>query len=174
MPKSNKFRHPTTNGLYTTVLFIENRFAANQEKINLERALYTLQPYDKELRGKVYKSLKRLYLETNDPTGYILATDYLDGWDHLLKLKASVLREQWPQWEDEMEIRLKSLAIMTLIVKAESGDAVSAKFLATKGWDKRKAGAPSKDERTRQLKINRGIEADIRADAKRIAPFIPD
>jgi len=172
--KQNKFRHPVTNGLYTTVLFIENRYAGStkeagcQKEKNLKIALYTYQPFDKEVEGKVYPSLRRLYLETEDPTGYTLAIEYLDGWEHLQRLKASVLRELWPVWEDEMEIRLKSKGLKTIVEKAAGGHADCAKFLTTKGWDKRIAGAPSKEERERQLKIDDSVAAEVKADAKRV------
>ena len=172
--KQNKFRHPVNNGLYTTVLFVENRFAGStkeagsQKDVNLARALYTLTPYDKVVEGKTYKSLKRLFLETNDPTGYTLATMYLDGWEHLQRLQAGVLKDLWPVWEDEMEVKLKSAGLRTVFEKASEGNVDCAKFLTNKGWVKRKAGAPTKDEKARQLKIDQSIEKEMAEDAVRL------
>lgn len=71
--KPDKTKMKDTQGRpLTQSLFLEPNY-------NVDYAYYTMDDDDKNFKGKVYPSLKRLYLEMEDPTEYEFATTYLLG-----------------------------------------------------------------------------------------------
>jgi hypothetical protein len=111
-----------------------------------EDALFTLKGYDHEYGGKVYPSLKKLFLEASDPTEYKFATTYLADWDHWQKICANkVLALHVEKWRYELELKLRAEGVERVLKSARSkGNWLAAKFLAEKGWETRAAGRPSK------------------------------
>ena len=150
-------------GRYKTLsLFLESTYDKD--------ALFTLKDYDHEYHGKVYPSLKKLFLETGDPTEYIFATKYLAGWEHWQKICANKsLAIHVDKWRYELELKLRSEGIQWVIKSARSKQNwLAAKFLAEKGWDTRIAGRPSKEEVDRELKIQASIDSEYADDIDRI------
>jgi hypothetical protein len=76
-------------------------------------------------------------------------------------------------WRDELEIKLVSEGIKKMISHAaDPKGQTAAKWLADKGWgEKRKAGAPSKEERARELKIKEHISNELEEDFERMKEF---
>jgi hypothetical protein len=97
---------------------------------------------------------KKQYLDCRDITGYEYSTKYLGGWQHWLQLKSSpILSPILDQWEDELEIMLRSEAIKKIQELSLSDKGYqAAKYLADKGWAIREAGRPSKEEIARNIK----------------------
>jgi hypothetical protein len=125
---------------------------------------YTLK--DDDYAG--YPSLRRLYLETNDPTEYEFACKYLAGWKHWEMLSESAWFKPYvTRWRKELDLRLKSKALVKImeIADKEGKEAFNAnKFILSWKSDTNKVGRPSKNEiidRTEELKA-------IAADAKRL------
>jgi hypothetical protein len=112
----------------TQALFLEVNY-------NPESAVYTRKDYDHEYKGKVYPSLKRLYL----------------------------------QMEDVVEYEFANTAVADIIsMTAEEKSFQAAKWLADKGWDKRRAGRPSKDEVEQEKKMQASLEEEYGSDVKRL------
>lgn len=117
-------------------------------------AQYTLKPYDSEFGGVLYPSLRRLYVELEDPTEYLFAETYLDGWTHWKKVSsASFFQEYLKDWREELEIRLRAKALVRIKGRAEqvgSKDGLAAdKILLSGGWrpnDKSDVGRPTKEK----------------------------
>lgn len=116
-------------------------------------AQYSLKTYDASFEGVLYPSLRRLYVELEDPTEYLFAETYLDGWDHWKKLSsASFFQDYLKEWREELEIRLKAKALLRIKLKAEgnSKDALSAdKILLSGGWkpsEGNSVGRPTKEK----------------------------
>lgn len=150
-------------GRYKTLsLFLESTYDKG--------ALFTLKDYDHEYHGRTYPSLKKLFLETSDPTEYIFATKHLAGWDHWQKICANkVLAQHVNKWRYELELKLRSEGIQWVIKSARSKQNwLAAKFLAEKGWETRIAGRPSKEEVERELKIQADIDNEYSDDLERI------
>jgi len=133
---------------YTKSLFFETNVG------DRDCVIYTLKNED----YKGYKSLKRLYFETRDITGYTLANKYLGGWDHFLKLREiDWFNSYWDKWEKEFEVMLRAESLVRLLDESKNKDSKNYvdlnKFMLQKGWvppeDRKpvkKRGAPSKAE----------------------------
>jgi hypothetical protein len=76
------------------------------------------------------------------------------------------------EWQEELEVKLRAEAIRTVVADSgsESRSSVSsAKWLSDKGWvEKRKAGAPSKKEKEREMKVQSKIKSELDEDYARI------
>lgn len=117
-------------------------------------AQYTLKTYDSTFEGVFYPSLRRLYVELEDPTEYLFAQTYLDGWDHWKKLSsASFFQDHLREWREELDVRLRAKALVRIRKRAEesSKDGLSAdKILLQGGWklpeEKSTVGRPTKEK----------------------------
>lgn len=153
-------------GAYRTQsLFIET----NKSKLE---PLLTLKEIDWEYKGKLYPSLKRIYMELSDPTEYAVAMEVFGSWPMWVKLTENKLIGKYIQeWREELEIKLRSEGIKALAETARtegSKGTTAAKYLAEKGWVKRKAGAPSKEEVERERKVAAGINDEVADDLARL------
>lgn len=134
-----------------------------------EQAIYTLKDNDYFYEGKWYPSLKRLYLETEDPTEYDFATAYLLNWKHWQRLcENKVIRKHIDDWRDELEVKLRSKGVRQVMVSALAGNYQAAKFLADRGWDTRGAGRPTKAEVERERKIQADVADEFKSDVIRL------
>lgn len=137
---------------------------------NTEFAVYTQKDEDYEYRGKVYPSLKRLYLEHEDPVEYDFACTYLLGWEQWQRICANkVFTKMVKQWRMELELKLRSQAVMDIrdLSSGEKGFQ-AAKWLADRGWDKRTAGRPSNADIERETKMQANIAEEYNADVVRL------
>ncbi len=142
---------------------------------NVQYAIFTLNDEDKEYEGRNYPSLKKLYLESEDPTEYKFAKKYLLGWKHWRRLNDNaILRTHFDEWREELEVAMRSEAINSIIdmTTSDQGNFQAAKWLADRGWDKRGAGRPSKAEIEREKRIEARIGDELGADIVRMQDFI--
>lgn len=154
----------TANGIpLTQGLFLEIGYK--------DYAVFTTKDEDYEYNGKLYPSLKRLYLEMEDVGEYEFATTYLLGWNHWQRLCANKeVMKHVEEWRTELELRLRSKAIKSIIAKTQFEKGINAaKWLAEKGWDKRKAGRPTKEEVQREAKVQADLNKMFEDDLKRIS-----
>lgn len=165
----NKFRPPA--GIrYTRGLFYETTLA------DKTTVLYTLKEQDHEVDGVIYPSLRRLYLEANDPTEYSFAITHLDGIDHWNELLACKWFKPYiEKWRRELELKIKSEALLRLRDMAAKGGRESFqinKFLVEKGWEPKdgqtKRGRPTKDEVNQEAQRIAEERSRIEKDAERL------
>lgn len=132
-------------------------------------AVYSLMDEDRVEGDITYPSLKKLYLESMDPTGYTFAKTHLLGWKHWLKIKANkkLYENHIVDWEDEMEVFVRSDSITSIMAQADNSFP-AAKFLSEKGWDKR-VGRPTKDDMEREDKIVERIGDEFDEDVQRMS-----
>lgn len=133
-------------------------------------AVYTFKDEDYEYEGKIYPSIKRLYLEHEDPHEYDFACTYFLGWNHWLRLcENKIIRKEVDSWREELEIKLRSQAVKGLIDLAVVSESFqSLKYLSEAGWKEKRAGRPSKAEKERQNKVNKRVEEEFSADIVRL------
>src|SRR5690606_19789684 len=137
---------------------------------NTDFAVYTWADEDKLYKGTVYPSLKRLFLEEEDPTEYRFSKKYLLGWSHWQRLNANkALRIHFDDWRDELEIYIRSQGLRSIIDMSED-NFQAAKYLAEKGWEKNRVGRPSKQEFEREKRINSGL-TDFLGDVERLKQY---
>jgi hypothetical protein len=98
---------------------------------------------------------RALYVDCNDPTGYQFANLYLGGYKHWLALKESqALAHHILQWEDELEVKLRSEALVRIHTHSKGKDGYQAsKYLAEAGWSKQGVGRPSKAQIEKEAKL---------------------
>lgn len=136
-------------------------------------AVYTLKPYDHEYKGKIYYSLKKIYLEMEDPTEYLFATTYLAGWNHWKRIcnnKAFV--EFIEEWREELELKLRAKGFKQVLEAAQEDGNLgynASKFLVDKGWKEGKGrGRPTKAEKEKQRKQDQQLVGSFEEDLKRL------
>lgn len=137
---------------------------------NVQYAVFTFNDEDKTYNGKIYPSLKKLFLECEDPTEYKFARKYLLGWNHWKRLNENkMLKDEFEQWREELEIAIRADAVMSIRdMTAEGTNFQAAKWLADRGWDKRGAGRPSKSELDREKRIQSRIGDELMDDINRM------
>lgn len=134
-----------------------------------DEAYFTLKEDDYVYEGRTYPSLKRLYLEVQDPTEYKFATEHLMGWKHWQRMcENKVIRRHIDEWREELEVKLRCQAIGDAINLAKSGQFQAAKWVADRGWATRGAGRPSKAEIERSKRIEERIDDEYSGDVVRM------
>lgn len=150
----------------TQSLFLETSYA------DPEYAQYTLKPRDHVYKGKTLPSIKRLFLEMEDPTEYMFAQKYFLDWDHWQQIKKNKLIAQHMKgWQEELEIRCRALGVRSMFDLALDGEKPNyqaAQFLAKGGWSDRPAGRPSKEAVERETKIQARIKEEFGDDLMRL------
>lgn len=156
----------SNNNPMTQSLFLEIGYS--------DYAVYTLKDYDHTYNGVIYPSIKKLYLQEEDPTEYLFATKYFLGWNHWMRIcDNKVLNRYIVQWRDELEIKLRAMGVRALrdMSQTENGNFQAAKFLADRGWDKNKVGRPSKAEIEKRKAIGQRVDDEFNADIRRLEDY---
>lgn len=134
-----------------------------------DAALYTLKDVDHIYEGKVFPSLKRLYLLTSDPTEYQFAKQYLLGWKHWMRIcENKLIKPHILEWREELEIKIRSEGVAEIMAAAHGGSWQASKWLADRGWENRGAGRPSEEEKEKNSKIAERINNEYTADIVRM------
>lgn len=157
-----------TNGKpLTRSLFVE-------EAQGFTGAMFTLKDRNHEKDGKLYYSLKNIYLSYDHVPGYEyeFAKDVFGSWDHWQYLcsAAEKVREHVESWRDEQAIKLQARALQAMLKTAMfegSKGTPAARYLADKGWQV-KRGRPSKDEVEREKKLAAGVDREVKEDLERL------
>ena len=68
-----------------------------------------------------------------------------------------------------MELKLRSKAIKSILKKTNAEQGINAaKWIAEKGWDKRKAGRPTKEDIQKETRIQADLDRQFQEDLKRL------
>lgn len=134
-----------------------------------DKAVYTLKDEDHFYEGKTYPSLKRLYLEMEDVVEYEFSKEHLLGWQHWQRLNRNkALSKHFEEWREELELQIRSNAVQGIIDMTASDNFQASKWLADRGWDKKAAGRPSKQEKLKEDRMNKRLEEEFNADVIRL------
>lgn len=149
----NPFRDSIGN-FRTQSLFLETNVTDNA-------SLFTLKDDDYEKDGQTYPSLKRIYLSYDDPTEWQFVEEVFGNWRHWERICGNqVLLKYITQWRNELEIKLRSKGIRSVIGLSKDKES-AAKWLAEGKWNPAGRGRPSKDEVERQKRVASGIEQEL-------------
>ena len=128
---------------------------------------------DREYKGVVYPSLKKLYLLESDPTEYRFANTHLYSWGHWQRICANKrLAEEVVAWREELELKLRAEAVEAMRAKAATGDTAAAKWISDKGWEGVKHGRPSKAEIARNKAKEAQMQKEDADDVSRVIHLI--
>ena len=134
-----------------------------------DEAIFTLKDQDYEYEGRKLISLKRLYLEMDDPTEYNFATTHLMGWRHWQRMcENKAIRAYINEWRDELEVKLRCRAVGDAINAARTGNFQAAKWVADRGWATRGAGRPSKADVNHEKSVQAQIDNEYKGDVIRL------
>lgn len=153
----------------TTTLFYETSKGKKFDNpvFTLDRAFDLCYAPTEKYPEFYYWSLRRLYLEAEDPHEYQFATNIFGSWDHWQKLtQSSFFTPYIEAWREELSIKLASKGVLGLLNKASDGDVAANKFLASKEWHKihQKLEAKTKDKK---------VDTEVAADLERIRAAVP-
>lgn len=142
--------------------------------INTDNVLYTLRRDDREaeIKGEtiLLPSIRRLYLETMDPTEYEFANKYFEDYEHWEMVSNSpFLKDHVESWRRELRVKIRSEAYRQLSTEAFLGGKNS--FQACKYlFENTTPSKPTKAEQKAQEEIESLAENDkqIMADFHRL------
>lgn len=139
--------------------------------------IFTTKEFDITKDGVVRKSFIRLFVETNDPTGYTFSQNYLGGFKHWEELcKCSWFKPILEKALSEIELKHKAMAIANIYQEALTGKnkLQASKTLLEMGYvendngRKGKVGRPSKEKIKQEAQKLLQDSKDIDEDYKRI------
>lgn len=120
-----------------------------------------------------YPSLKQIYMSYSHAPGleYEFALDVFGSWECWDRLTRSMVKDVIQQWRDELTIKLKADALKKMMIaslEASGSGVAAARYLADEGYTIKKVGRMTKEEKTRQLKLDAGIREDLASDMERL------
>ena len=151
---------------YTKAMFYEMTLA------DKSTVLYTLK--DSDHQG--YPSLRRLYLECDDPTEYEFITKYLESQAHFEDLcRCEWFKPHISRWRKESELKLKSEALARIRQAAKAGGKevlALNRYLCEKGWEPKEGqtrkGRPTKAQILQQANDIATANASVSDDFERL------
>jgi len=109
------------------------------------------------------------FIECGDPTGVVFADKWLGSYMQWVEIKScKALAKHIREWEEELEARIRSGALLNIYDQAGDGHFQASKFLMDRGWEKRKAGKPSKAEVERETRVQAKVKEGWSNDISRI------
>lgn len=157
---------------HTKGLFYEMSLPEDRESMGTS---WTLKEDDHHADGKIYKSMKKLYIQMEDVTEYEFAQATLGSYKHWERLLESPLvRPHIEQWRKELNLKLKARAMKSIIKAATEDEKLSfqaMKYLADNDYLEKKGnkrGRPSKDELKAELRKEVSANKTLQDDAARI------
>lgn len=137
--------------------------------------LWTIMDTDRYIteHNTTYPSLKQIYLSYEHVPGneYDFALDIIGSWEHWTRLcKSPRLRDIIATWREELEVKIRSNAVKSIIKTSAEGSAAgatAARWLAEKGYAPSR-GRPSKAEKEGHLKQDAKIQDEIDDDLMRV------
>jgi hypothetical protein len=142
--------------------------------------VYTATDSDRtiEVDGEEVKllSLKNIFLEMEDLTEYEFALHCFTSWGQWQRIQKSKIKymstpfcDVVEGWREELELKLRARALRQIADYATTDKGYqAAKFMADRGWDLRKAGAPSKAEQTKRAKQDKMLHDSVTEDLERM------
>ena len=173
-----------TDSLFVETIDALGRDDSGEQRFQKYTPMFTLREHDLKLTpsspwferysDKMVPSLRRLYLEYNDPTEYAFASEIFRStyhWKHLCGLKW--FKAHVEEWRRTLGEKLRGIGVQKLVELSTGLDPKfalqAAKWLAEGHFeDKGGKGRPSKAEVATQMRRELDIEQIYRDDASRL------
>lgn len=157
----------------TQALFYEHR-----DKAGKVEPVFTKHGADRLIGGKRYYSLRRLYVDSMDPTGWTFVKRVFQGdWEHWERVKSALngyilTNSHTDDWNAEMELVMKSTAFRQIIKDAQDSDSQSrvstCKWIVEEKW-KVKPNGRSEEKKKKADIENKNLINSVKDDANRVA-----
>lgn len=129
------------NKALTRMLFLD------QSPTN-DRALYSLQSWDRIYKGEYYPSIHRLYVDMEDLAEFDFANKYFDGYQHWLEIKSCEwFKEPYKKMVEELNAKIRGRSLSVMMEQMRDGTASQAtlKYLADNDYiPKNPVGKPKR------------------------------
>lgn len=175
----SQFRSPHTGARYTRQLFVECQADLTADKKLIDPPYSLIRDYPDKV------CFRLVYVELGDPTGYQLASRYLEDYEHWrMLMKAPWFRAAKAIWDAELDAKLQSEGMTSIRSIADGIEGVpasvtlaAAKYLANREHRKADkalasegtgAGRPSKAAIKQAAVELATTEADVASDLERI------
>lgn len=140
-------------------------------------ALFTLKEEDfTDQDGTTYLSLRRLYVESLDPTEYTFSQRAFGSWRHWSRIRdLNWFAPFYTEWKTELDVRLRSIGATQLRKLAEGEATLSnptaAKYFADGSYwpQQKKRGRPSSSEVAGERKRLALADKELDDDLQRIS-----
>lgn len=162
----SKFRG-SQNQYITQALFLELGY-------DTDSAVFTFDEEHKVYKGTTYYSLKKLYIEMEDPTEILFSREYLMGWKHWKRMLGNkAIFTHIEDWREELNLILIAKGVQGLldIAASDNGNYQASKYLADNGWSDKKRGRPSKEEVEAHLEKQSKLKEDDDPDVILLKDF---
>lgn len=131
----------------TTSLFVEKN---KRDADSILQPVFSLQKYKHNDRTGIL-SLRKIYMDCGDPTGYLPAMEAFGSWEHWQVLKnLNWFAKYLDAWEAELRAKIISESVHGIISTAcdvdDKRSLQAQRYLANEGWVQRVAGRPSNSE----------------------------
>jgi hypothetical protein len=146
-------------------LFVENNIG------EYDNAVYTMHREDEVVGDKVYPSLHRLYVESNDITEARFVADHLYDWQQWEQLANShTYRDEIARWRTDLKAKITGELVDSLLEDAKSSSRSSkssAKYLVDR-LTKGKRGKPTTANIATNDEKVKTITSEVASDMKRL------
>ena len=144
----------------TKSLFYEFRLPDYPYLFTLKDYDLTIDDSDSSSGSSIVPSLRQIYIDLNDPTEAMIATQIFPVWEHWDSMTRLVWFKDLVQtWREELEIKVRADALLQLRLQSQTSTS-AAQFLAKGSWKDTK-GRPTKAEKERQLKRETLISDEV-------------
>lgn len=181
MATNTKFRNGS-GSLYTKSLFVDIvEQSWGGPNVDPLVCLYTTEKTDRQLEGKTYPSLYRLYMSMNDPGELLFANAYFEDYEHWMRIcEASWFKPLIAKWRQELDLRTRTKALLSILDVAndplDKNSFAANRYLLEKGFGigavvgNRKSNLSKKELAVQEAQklFNTEQEGDVATDAKRI------
>ena len=150
---------PITQGLFLEAVY------------DIDQAIFTLKEEDYMYKGKLFYSIKKLYLDCEDVTEYEFALTYFLSWGHWQRIcRNKNMSGKIDQMREELELQIRAKAIKNIIeIKPSSKSFQSIKWLSEGGWKRTSPGRPKKEETEREKNIRNNLKEEFKDDIDRMS-----
>lgn len=134
--------------------------------------IWTVRDYDYHRNGKVYPTLRPIYLECEDPTEYSFAIEVFGEWEPWKRIRESktVQKAFLNSWREELDVRLISKGLKGIINQANKKEAGlgASKYLVERGWlSQDDRGRPSQKRIAQEAKKIERVKDELEEELER-------
>lgn len=114
---------------------------------------------------------RKRFVDCMDVTEYAGGIELMGSWEDWCKFKRNwpyFTRNILPAWMEEIEVKVRSQALRTLLLDKGASASSSAKYLASGSYKPKQTGRPTNAMIEREARIQAGMEREFNEDYSRL------